>query len=171
MELIRISSDRIKITLTSSEVEEYELTEEGSNDEVFRELLVCARNETGFETDGRKLFVQIFKAKGGGCEIFVSRIEKEKRNAPVNGDRAYRFGTLEHMIAACKAIARLGGESFSSAYGCDEGYLLVLYSPSDAEASYALEWGEERAVPVEEYLAEHYRLIRANDAVKTLGGL
>ncbi|MBR2474377.1 MAG: adaptor protein MecA [Clostridia bacterium] len=178
MELIRISYDKIKISLSKAELDEYELTVDEMDggaqktQRVFRELFVCARDQTGFDTDGERVFVQIFRAKGGGCEIFVSKVsgEKEKKKSRFS-DSAYGFSELCELIGACKALDRIGFHSQSSAYKSEDGYLLILSSPSENERAYASEWGKAIDIPKSEYVSEHLSVIRETDAVQTLSSL
>ena len=90
LELIRISDGKIKIALTKEELAAYSLSAESidyGREEtriVFRELLDGAKKSMGFDAEGDKVFVQIYTAKDGGCEIFVTKIEPETRKKAEN---------------------------------------------------------------------------------------
>ena len=80
MEFIIISEDKIKVTLTAEDLEEFELdssTLDYANTEtkrMFWDVLSRAKHRTGFDTDGQKVLVQLYPSKQGGCEIFVTKI-------------------------------------------------------------------------------------------------
>lgn len=80
MELIVISETKLKIMLTAPDMVRYEL--EGSPMDcadartraAFRHIFDDARAEIGFDTEGERLFIQLYASKGGGCEIFVTKL-------------------------------------------------------------------------------------------------
>lgn len=173
MELIRISCDKIKISLSKAELDEYDLTVDeidGSapkTKRAFRELFVSARDQTGFDAEGQKVFVQIFRARGGGCEIFVSKVIKKSDSEPKN-DEAYRFSDLSALTCACKSLINIEARCESDAYAGENGYVLCLHKPNEIEKAVALEWGNVTEAPMTEYIGERYRVIRLRDAVQTL---
>ncbi len=177
LELIRISSDKIKISLTKAELDAYELSVDSMDygrdetKEVFRELFIEAREQTGFEADGEKVFVQIFRAKNGGCEIFVSKIGSHSRQMPeVKSEtkEIFAFESQEELINACRALDRCGFRGASNAYVEGESYYLLLYSPSELEAACVGEHGARILLPSMAYINEHFDIIRENDAVTVL---
>lgn len=81
MELIVISRSKLKIMLTEPDMQHYHLEATHMNctdahtREAFRHIFDDARDEIGFDTEGKRLFVQLYTSKGGGCEIFVTKLE------------------------------------------------------------------------------------------------
>ena len=80
MELIVISKSKLKIMLTPPDMQRYELTD-GQMDcadeqtrRAFRHIFDDARDQIGFDTEGERLFVQLYTSRGGGCEIFVTKL-------------------------------------------------------------------------------------------------
>ena len=177
MELIRISDKKIKISLTSAELDGYELTAETINGgdqrskKAFRELFVQAREVADFDTDGKKVFVQIFRAEGGGCEIFVSLITGEKVTQSKKREAAFAFSDIKELLYTCKALSRMGYEGDSRAYKSESGYSLILLNPTEEQCAYVTEWGQRIAVPSDAYVSEHYLTIRVGDAVAVLSEL
>ena len=171
MELIRISLDKIKISLSKAELEEYDLTVDSidygksKTKEAFRELFVEAKERTGFEADGEKVFVQIFRAKNGGCEIFVSRIARETARDKSENAKTFAFPDLDELVRACRALMDIGFCKRSDAYAENGQFYLILHNPCEIESGCVLEYGEEIAAPRQEYINEHLTLIRKNDAV------
>ena len=80
MELIVISKSKLKIMLTAPDMIKYDLTSPPANSlslhdrEVLRHLFRDAKAEIGFDTEGARLFVQLYSSKEGGCEIFVTKL-------------------------------------------------------------------------------------------------
>lgn len=83
MELIVISDSKLKIMLTAPDMIRYDL--EGSCKDctddktraAFRHIFDDARREIGFDTEGERLFVQMYASREGGCEIFVTKLGAE----------------------------------------------------------------------------------------------
>lgn len=80
MELIVITPTKLKIMLTPPDMKRYDLTParmDCADEETrrsFRRIFDDARTEVGFDTAGERLFVQLFSSRGGGCEIFVTKL-------------------------------------------------------------------------------------------------
>lgn len=89
MELIVIDENKLKIMLSAPDMRHYELRAERMDcaDEetrrAFRHIFHDARDRIGFETEGERLFVQLYTSRGGGCEIFVTKLGE----ATVSGDQ------------------------------------------------------------------------------------
>ena len=80
MELIVISPTRLKIMLTEPDMRHYQISADtvdcadGRTRQSLRRLFDDARRETGFETDGARLLIQLYASVSGGCEIFVTKL-------------------------------------------------------------------------------------------------
>lgn len=80
MELIVISESKLKIMLTAPDMAYYELENtrmdcaDAHTRAAFRHIFDDARNRIGFDTQGERLFVQLYASKEGGCEIFVTKL-------------------------------------------------------------------------------------------------
>lgn len=164
MELIRISERKLKIMLTPTDMCHFELYDgcfDGDGEEMhraFRLLLDEVRRQTDFEGDDRHLSIQYFPSRGGGCEMFISRLggdgeehgalteaslpaPKANEKATALGrhlgcfrrDCVYRFGELSHLLRACNRLIGVKAVCESHAYRDEIGdYLLFLtvLSPS-----------------------------------------
>lgn len=99
MELIVISESKLKIMLTGPDMVKYELEGDFADcadvhtREAFRHIFEDARAEIGFDTEGERLLVQMYASKGGGCEIFVTKLGGEpaggvrlSEEAPLDGE-------------------------------------------------------------------------------------
>lgn len=80
MELILISDSKLKITLTSDDMAQYELdcdTMDYDNTETrraFWEILDRAKHITGFDAASDRVFIQLYPSKKGGCEMYVTKL-------------------------------------------------------------------------------------------------
>ena len=207
MELIRINERKIKIMLTPSDMTQFELKADriGEDSEeahrAFRHLLDEVRRQTDLELDDRRIAVQYFPSREGGCEMFVSSSQpicagkekkKEKEKLPalpacreektISGfrrDGAYRFDSLDALLRVCERLRGVGYIGESEAYKDEQNrYFLLLrfLSPSPFalpdSLAFVNEYGRlENASQLRLYFREHARLIRSPDAVETLAGL
>lgn len=78
MELIVISSNKLKIMLDEGDMRKYSIGNdtdcaEPSTRRAIRRLLDCAKEQIGFNTEGEEIFVQLYTSKHGGCELFVTK--------------------------------------------------------------------------------------------------
>lgn len=180
MELIRISDEKIKISLSKAELDAYDLSISDINCKkaqahpAFRELFVEAKEQTGFDVDGKKVFVQIFRAKNGGCEIFVSKVTTKSKNAPRKAQKyieAHCFDNLDALIYTCRALAGLGYSEKSSAYFGEDEYYLWLDTKNELALAYPCEYDGVLVGLSTIYVSEHFSVIRENDAVDILSKL
>ena len=178
MELIRISDDKIKISLTKAELDSYEISVESMDygaeqtRSVFKELFGRAKQSTGFDAQGNKVFVQIYSARDGGCEIFVSKLETpQKKTLRIKGEESFLLESLDDLLAVCRQIERIGHDTPSDAYSYGERFVLVLSQPSKSVSSYAREYGKKCENYTAGYINEHFGLIKKGDAVQVLARL
>lgn len=80
MELIKISASKLKIMLSLPDMEKYELEADRLDcadkhtREAFRHIFDDAKTQVDFDTSGERLFIQLYTSRGGGCEIFVTKL-------------------------------------------------------------------------------------------------
>ncbi len=90
MELIRIDRDQLKIMLSLCDMHHFGLDGEHMDwgDSHTRRSLRQVFNEAGeqvdFSTEGERLLVRVYTSRDGGCEIFVSRLDKDTGGIPLN---------------------------------------------------------------------------------------
>ncbi|MBO5305477.1 MAG: adaptor protein MecA [Clostridia bacterium] len=99
MELILISSSKLKIMLSETDMKKYALDAETADYDdtatrrAFWSILDDVKNETGFNAAGDRVFIQLYPSKEGGCEMFVTKMgllcaegtEGEKRTSLLSG--------------------------------------------------------------------------------------
>ena len=202
MDLIKISDTKLKIMLSAADMTHYQLHNDHISiadthvRSVLRQLLKDAGQQTGFEGDLQRLYIQMYPCADGGCELFVSKpedapspVRTEVRSlspAPPSSRAlcakeryatcAYSFSCLEHLIAACKRLDLVGYNGESSAYmDSRHTYFLTLheisapsiYAPDDY--CFLGEYGNrENARTIQFYLGEYCDPICTQNAVQTL---
>ena len=197
MELIRISDSKLKITLSVADMERYALCSDSmdyDNTETrraFWEILDEAKHKTGFDAAKERVFVQVYPSRGGGCEMYVTKVGTLSENAaekPPTRRRPrvgiYRFSSMQDLLSACATLAGLGYAEESAAYAEREAerYYLILHEHLRApvgsdgtrlsEYGFLEEYGERLTGCVSfAYIKEHAEPIEIKDAVARLSQL
>ncbi len=200
MELIVISDAKLKVMLSAEDVRRYELggnAVDGESPEtkrVLREILDEVKAKTGFDASGERVLVQLYPSRGGGCELFVTKLGKfvsqkalpsAKPCEAAAGAAVYdlrpavfAFGSLGDLLAVCRQLNRAGYALLSTAYAADDGsFYLVLQERSrtgnlPSRLAFVEEYGRRRRGTGElAYIKEHSLCIAASDAVSRLAPL
>lgn len=80
MELILISSSKLKIMLSDEDMTKYALDastadyDDTATRRAFWSILDDVKNQTGFNAAGDRVFIQLYPSKEGGCEMFVTKM-------------------------------------------------------------------------------------------------
>ena len=161
MDLIKISDSKLKIMLTSSDMIYYDLHNDSISfayahvRRVLRKLLSDAREQTGFDGDMSRLYVQMYPCADGGCELFISKPDEAEdaiettqnqhlsppaQVPPLLQNRAlrtterhgrdmcaYSFSNLKDLISVCKRLFSVGFPGKSTLYADQkQTYYLIL---------------------------------------------
>ena len=181
-----ISDEKLKVTLTATDLDRYGIRIEDIDYDttetrrVFWTILDQAKLETGFNAATSRIFIQIYPDTAGGCEMYVSKVKRRgddtvnvHTTSPLSSENVYRFDTVEHLLSACKALKMHGFSGSSSAYADgekDEYYLLLECSANQALP--LSEYGEKRDERYEKYrILERCTPICKSNAIETLGKL
>ena len=168
--------------------EEFDYTKVGAR-AALKGLLSEAKSLTGFDTEGESFFIQLFTSAHGGCELFITKGEREtspqtqKKSASGQSIRRtyqslYSFDTLERLISACRRMKPLSDGVCGTAYSDSFGkYFLLLrhsglspYTRLD-KFTFILEYGKrEGAENFESYIREYGSWV-CEDAPAILGSL
>ena len=161
MEMLMIGEEKLKITLSAEDLEEFGLCPDeldyGNTDtkRMFWDLLGRAKHTLGFDTDGHRVLVQLYTCRKGGCEIFVTRLGevcrscgddceasdnpvlhyKPSHKIPDGTDLkvgAFCFERIEWLIDACRRLADIGYDGNSEAYISDDGRYFLFLDGLDA---------------------------------------
>ena len=150
MELIVIDETKLKIMLTAPDMQHYDLhaermtTANAATRNAFRHIFNDARQRIGFDTSGERLLVQLYTSRGGGCEIFVTKLCAED-DATDTADASEE----SELSAEDALLARLAKEEamptsptthplLSDGFGCSDESETCAYRFSEAEDLFAL---------------------------------
>lgn len=132
MEHILISPGKLKLMLTKSDLDKYELddvtlySEDRITRRAFRELLADVKKDVGFDTAEDKVLIQLYPSKDGGAEIYITRLA-------VRGEReecdklsvVYTFPTMDELLLGCQRLYRSKRCKKSSAWQGEGRYYLI----------------------------------------------
>ncbi len=148
MELLLISDSKLKVMLSAADMRKYEIdceTIDYDNTETrraFWSILDEAKHRTGFDAASDKVFVQVYPSKGGGCEMYVTKLgiyplneeEKEEDGAKNISKKynfvpaalstparrsystVYRFDCIDSLLSVCKRLKMIDFCGESAAY-------------------------------------------------------
>ena len=188
MDYVMINQGKLKIMLEAQDLEHWDIRVDEldySNPyakAIFEEILAYAKDNLGFDSEGKKVLLQLYPSRDGGCELFITRLG-ELCEADEEGDalsiRAYSFEQLSHLLSVCRLLCLRGFSGKSSAWFDNDGkWFLLLYArESEDEASLGLdtlsficEYGEsEIAGFLSLYLQEHASSVCEENAAAILG--
>lgn len=123
MELILISSSKLKIMLTGEDMAKYALDAESADYDntatrrAFWSILDDVKNQTGFNAAGDRVFIQLYPSKDGGCEMFVTKMgllcsmnEEQKKGLSIMNGKATK--TLIEKLGESDGRERIGAYVF-----------------------------------------------------------
>ncbi len=181
MELILISDSKLKIMLSQKDMTKYALCIEDidyDNTETrraFWSILDEAKHKTGFDAAREKIFVQVFPSRCGGCEIFVTKLEKGVSTDDLsvevtkkNRREIYRFSDINDLLSVCNILYKQGFDGESSAFCNDKYYYLTLSGHYKFIDEYADIQENTKYIY---HILEHCNRICAKEAVSTLASL
>lgn len=197
MELLLISDSKLKVILTPEDMEYYDIScetldyENSETRRAFWNILADAKQKTGFDAATDKVFVQIFPSKFGGCEMFITKMDKKAsaltcvipRESRKSERYTYKFEDMKSLIAVCRHMKKCGYTGASSAFYDPriESYYLMYEDNDYIECigyglpkltSYPVagEYGEEIESSLGNiaYFSEHCNEIVQNNAVDIL---
>ncbi len=197
MELILISASKLKVMLSPEDMRRYDIScdtidkDSAVSRRAFWNILDEAKQQTGFDPAGSKIFVQMYPSRSGGCELFVTRLSGEKNSSmpgrtesavlaesvmsppakrnPLLGNEEqsiYVFTSLSDLLSGCRRLSEQKSPPAARAYADEERthYYLVL----SADTPVLSEYNGERCRPRKfAYIEEHCRLF-CKDAVNLL---
>ena len=192
MEYIVISETRIKIMLTQKELLKYNIDSEDfsiTNEEqrcALRRILNDACKQSGFSSDSSRLMVQMYPARRGGCEIFVTRLcDSAVGQCPSFGGEislaepsgscaCFGFSDFGELNAVCRQLHHTGYRGDSDVYLSDGGtYYLILagiaHQCGYSKFSFIREFAKSASDELPGYIFEHGRVICEGDAVGRIG--
>ena len=181
MDFIKIHDNKLKIALTASDLCHYGLSVERfdyNNVETKRalwQMLDEAKKSTGFDASDASLYVEVYPSRIGGCEIFVTRLDKKKPRE-VASRRAYLFAfdSIEDVIVVSAALTTAGYRDRSVLYRYDgRSYLELWFADTDEVPSTLDLVAEFGAIAREElkYCVENEGQLLVEDCIRHLGDM
>ncbi len=146
MELIKVNTAKLKIILTPSDIKEFDIdartfdyTSKHSQ-KAFRSILTKAKELTGFDASGCRLYVNFFPSRDGGAEMYLTRkakilpdstclsLQRSKNKESVNESTGYILQSfnLDTLILLCSKLHIEGHALQSSLYFMDGKYYLHI---------------------------------------------
>ena len=182
MNIEKIDTSRIIISLCAGDMEKYDITFESLNfsethsKTVLKEIMACASEKTGVNFNNKRIMIEALKYEKG-CLLLVTLSARKKIYRVKYYDNSYifTFCTAENFLSCLKALYRMKRDKFfSSAYWYREEYYLVIKSSSRLKAKYINMISEfcgnrKRNSLLSEFLSEHARILKLNDAVQSIG--
>ncbi len=189
MELIIISESKIKLMLTSDDMEKYRGREDTG--EVMRCIMSVVREKYGYSGMNGRIFVQMYPSREGGCEMFVTKLGlRDGKNNSIllhSGEERtlteyrrymfrergshviYSFEVMANLLATCLGLWMndYNGESFAYVDKSHNMYYLLI----NRETYIASEnLGHLCPSSTYYYINEHCDMV-CDDAVRILGRL
>ncbi len=186
MEHILISPGKLKLMLTKSDLDKYNLDTAALEGEhthtrrAFRALLSDVKRVAGFDAASDKVFIQLYPSRDGGAEIYITRLvspPESVRESHKTVTEVYRFSSLSALLAACSHADTASLPSDSSAWLGDEGayYLIAADSQGASHERFSAgmrAFGHTLTSPVASaYVTEHAVCLIEKDAATTLASL
>lgn len=192
MELILISDDKLKIMLSREDMEHYNISADEldystlSTRTVLKNILSDAKYISGFDTDGERLFVQLFTSAHGGCELFITKGDKENSSGTITKKEAdenkptyqvlYSFSSFYDLISSCRRLLDFESDVDSIAYSDISGKYFLLLRHTDLapytrldKFTFVIEYGKrENCESFDSYISEYGNWMCKN-AISTLG--
>jgi negative regulator of genetic competence, sporulation and motility len=163
MEMILISKSRLKVMLTREDMEDYDIcpdmtdTSDPISRKIFWGILNEAKEKTGFDSEGHRIFVQMYPSRHGGCEMFVTRMSEaasEDNKARSDIGVIYVFDSMDSMLMSCRYLLNVDYTGESTAYA--DRYSKKVFLSLDREVEPLCEFGGKRCrISVMYYIAEH----------------
>jgi len=192
MELRLLSENKLKITLTNEDMalldityEEMDYPDDLGTRRVLWEILDQAKRQTGFDAGKEKLYIQVHRDKGGGCFMYVEKVEepqgypksdpqvyekkyKTKLYTGVKKKRVlYMFDNLENLLEACNQLNLIGYNAKSDIFADEKKYYLYIEDNREPALELLSEYGILINNPYFSFrLDEHTKKIMSGDAVK-----
>ena len=144
MDILVISTEKIKLTLSCADMEKYNLNSESMDynmsqtREAIKEILDEVKVRTGIEFDGKRVFIQAYPCRSGGCELYITQLVT--KNLPAVPDCGQSdiyisavFDNLPAISAFCNRLCSIKGIHsdcvYYDNYRCN--YILTFKSSTD----------------------------------------
>ena len=157
MKLYRLGESEIRIRLTKEDLASFSVTAEELDYDSVRgkkiiwELFDKARQEVGFDAAGEKIYIQLYPTDRGGCELFVTKLEKEEKKL------CFCFADFDTLFTALKQTDLPKETNFWKNTANGRFYVLL---PEEAVPPVFFEFGEKVKAPSHIFLNSRCRKVR-----------
>lgn len=177
-----LSKDKLKVTLTKQDMSAFGITfseldyQDLKTKQVISYLLAKAKQETGFNANEAKVFIEVYP-EGDGCCICFSTIASlfslnTKVKTEINEPFVFLFATLEDVIKASIQLFTLYCHRIykSSLYKLNDSYRLIIY-PLDQSDRLSVDFLNEFGQLIGSgsiltaFIQEHAHVIIENNAI------
>ena len=182
MNIEKIDTSRILISLCARDMEKYDVTFESLNFSethsrtVLKEIMACASAKTGVDFDNKRIMIEALKYENGCLLLFtLSSKKKIYRARYYDNSYIFTFDSAENFLSCMKSLYHLKKDHFlSSAYLYQEKYYLVIEPSSRLKVKYidiAKEFCDNyrKNCLLNGFLAEHAKVLKLHDAVQSIG--
>ncbi len=151
MKLYREGNNEIRIQLTREDLESYSMTadeldyDSPQGKRVIWELFDKARQETGFDTEGEKIYIQLYPTNRGGCDLFVTKLEKHT---------CFCFSDFDTLYTA---LSQNNLPIGSDLWREEKKGIFYAIVPEEAVPPLFFEFGEKIKAPSRIFLKSHCR--------------
>jgi negative regulator of genetic competence, sporulation and motility len=188
LEIVRISEEKLKLTLCKEDLEKYKLKpdeldyDKTETRRVIWQILDEAKKKTGFDAAADRALIEAYPGRRGGCEIYVTMLGDKKKRRGVRGRFGiYRFADAESLFSLSAILLASGRDYESDLYRLrgEDGYFLCIKEPLEEsirkESTLSpLSFVEEYGVKCKQagflhYIRERGECLVERDAVTRLG--
>lgn len=185
MELLQINKNELKITLSSHDLEEFDLTvntidyNNTKTRKAIWEIFDRAKSQLGFDAAKSKLRIKVYPLSDGGCDMYVSKLSQKLytfhavksvfRFSPKK--RAFVFDSFDALFTYCTLVPN----GTPSHLYLDNNGRYILLTEQGIKMRYISDRIKEFGNPlnityIESYLNERCSLLCAENAVSKIIG-
>lgn len=189
MQIDIIGSDTVKVTLNKAEMLCYNIRFENIDCKspemkaFILDIIGIIKVRKNLDLDAKRLYIEAFPKKDGGCMIYISPIEEQEKNQIIKTKSAYtsviaEFNDFELAVKLSKKLAKSFNHIIhsSSLYEKNNCYRIIIEVFSKLEAricSVACEYGAsfEKSLLAFAETREHYNCLISSNAIDVISKL
>lgn len=185
MEITLLTEDELRVSLTRDDMEHYEIDcdhmdyDTTGTRRAFWSILDEARQKTGFDAARDKVCIRVFPSRGGGCELYVTRVnaETEEEHSSKVPEKRTREGLylldirdVPGLLSVCVLLKNAGFSGENAVYILPSGEFCLV---TQKEPPAFLSEFTKKTLPCVylPVLYEHARRIADGDAVSKLAAI
>lgn len=167
MDLVLISSTKLKILLSPVDMAAYSLTcdnidyDNTETRRAFWDILDVAKHKTGFDAASDRVFIQVYPLKSGGCEMYVTKLIKREENIQQDEIKLYEKKKNRYSPVS------LSVENDPSEHNeCDVYSFKEFYNMLDACRQLILRgYNKNSSIWIDENISRYYLTVEKNEEI------